>query len=147
MIVRYWQPFQELEAIRQQLDSAFETPAAETMTPAVDLVDNGDGYTVEVVLPGLSADAINIEASRKGIVISGERTAPEYDDNHKVLHRERRYGTFRRVVALPVAVDHENIKADYSDGILTLHVPKTAEELNKIVKVNIAGTLPEAAAE
>ncbi|MGD1853944.1 MAG: Hsp20/alpha crystallin family protein [Leptolyngbyaceae cyanobacterium] len=145
MIVRYWQPFQELEAIRQQLDSVFETPAAETMTPAVDLVDNGDSYTVEVVLPGVNADAINIEASRKSIAISGERTAPDYDDTHKVLHRERRYGTFRRVVGLPAAVDHENIKADYSNGILTLQAPKTAEELNKIVKVNIAGTLPETA--
>ncbi|MBE9068214.1 Hsp20/alpha crystallin family protein [Leptolyngbya cf. ectocarpi LEGE 11479] len=142
MIVRYWQPFHEIETIRQQLDNIFEdlTPTATDWIPAVDLVDAGDGYSLEVVLPGLKAENINIEASRKSVTISGERTAPEVSDDQQVLRRERRYGSFRRVVNLPVVVDHEQVKADYSNGILTVHVPKTAEVRNQVVKVNVAET-------
>ncbi|MEM6251872.1 MAG: Hsp20/alpha crystallin family protein [Cyanobacteria bacterium P01_D01_bin.156] len=140
MIVRYWQPLQEIETIRQQLDNIFEdlTPTTTGCVPAVDLIDAGDDYTLEVVLPGVSADAINIEASRKSITISGERVAAEVNDDQTVLRRERRYGSFRRVVHLPVVVDHENVRADYSNGILTVTVPKAAEVRNQVVKVNVA---------
>lgn len=145
MIVRYWQPFQEIETIRQQLDNIFEdlTPTTTDWMPAVDLVDAGDDYVLDIVLPGIKADDINIEASRKSITISGERTAPEVSDDKHVLRRERRYGSFRRVINLPVVIDHEQVKADYSHGILTVHVPKAAEVRNQVVKVNVA----EAAAE
>lgn len=141
MIVRYWQPFQEIETIRQQLDTIFEdlTPTTTTdWVPAVDLVDAGDNYVLEVVLPGLKADDINIEASRKSITLSGERSSVEYGDDKTVLRRERRYGSFRRVVNLPMAVDHEQVSADYNNGILTVHVPKAAEVINQVVKVNVA---------
>lgn len=141
MIVRYWQPFQDVESIRQQLDNIFEdlTPTATTdWMPAVDLIDAGDDYALEVVLPGMNAENIEIEASRKTITISGERVATEVDDNKTVLRRERRYGSFRRVVHLPVVIDHETVSADYSNGILTVHVPKAAEVRNHVVKVNVA---------
>ncbi|NEZ63673.1 Hsp20/alpha crystallin family protein [Leptolyngbyaceae cyanobacterium CCMR0082] len=145
MIVRYWQPFQEIETIKQQLDNIFEdlTPTTTDWIPAVDLVDAGDDYVLEVVLPGIKADDINIEASRKHIAISGERTATEVGDDQQILRRERRYGSFQRVVNLPVAVDHEQVKADYSNGILTIHVPKAAEVHNQVVKVNVADTAAE----
>ncbi len=142
MIVRYWQPFQEIETIRQQLDNIFEdlTPEATNWMPAVDLVDAGNDYVLEVVLPGLKADDINIEASRKNITISGERVAAEVGDDKQVLRRERRYGSFHRVIDLPVAIDHEQVTADYTNGILTVHVPKAAEVRNQVVKVNVAPT-------
>ena len=140
MIVRYWQPFQEIETIRQQLDNIFEdpTPTTTDWIPAVDLIDTGNDYVLEVVLPGLKADDINIEASRKSVTLSGERSAPETGDDQHVLRRERRYGSFRRVVNFPVAIEHEQVSADYTNGILTLHVPKAAEVRNQVVKVNVA---------
>ncbi|MEM1254863.1 MAG: Hsp20/alpha crystallin family protein [Cyanobacteria bacterium P01_H01_bin.21] len=143
MIVRYWQPFQEIETIRQQLDNIFEdlTPATTDWVPAVDLIDAGDNYVLDVVLPGLKGDDINIEASRKSITISGERTAA--GDDQQVLRRERRYGSFRRVINLPVAIDHEQVSADYTNGILTVHVPKSAEVRHQVVKVNVADAAAE----
>ena len=143
MIVRYWQPFQEIETIRQQLDNIFEdlTPATTDWVPAVDLIDAGDNYVLDVVLPGLKGDDINIEASRKSITISGERTVA--GDDQQVLRRERRYGSFRRVINLPVAIDHEQVSADYTNGILTVHVPKSAEVRHQVVKVNVAGAAAE----
>ena len=143
MIVRYWQPFQEIETIRQQLDNIFEdlTPATTDWVPAVDLIDAGDNYVLDVVLPGLKGDDINIEASRKSITISGERTAA--GDDQQVLRRERRYGSFRRVINLPVAIDHEQVSADYTNGILTVHVPKSAEVRHQVVKVSVADAAAE----
>ena len=145
MIVRYWQPFQEIETIRQQLDNIFEdlTPATTDWTPAVDLIDAGDNYVLEVVLPGLKSDDINIEASRKSIAIAGERTAAEVGEGQQILRRERRYGSFRRVINLPVAIDHEQVSADYTNGILTVHVPKSAEVRHQVVKVNVADAAAE----
>ena len=145
MIVRYWQPFQEIETIRKQLDTIFEdlTPATTDWIPAIDLVDAGDNYALEVALPGLKGDDINIEASRKSIAISGERSAVDVGDDKHVLRRERRYGSFRRVINLPVAIDYEQVSADYTNGILTVHVPKSAEVRNQVVKVNVAETAAE----
>ncbi|MEM7063743.1 MAG: Hsp20/alpha crystallin family protein [Cyanobacteria bacterium P01_B01_bin.77] len=141
MIVRYWQPFQEIETIKQQLDNIFEDFTPEVgWIPAIELVDTGDNYVLEVVLPGLKADDINIEASRKSITVSGERAAVDYGDDKTVLRRERRYGSFQRVVNLPVAVDHEQVSADYTNGILTLNVPKAAEVRNQVIKVNVGPT-------
>ena len=145
MIVRYWQPFQEIETIRQQLDNIFEdlTPATTDWVPAVDLIDAGDNYVLDVVLPGLKGDDINIEASRKSIAISGECMAAEVGDDQQVLRRERRYGSFRRVINLPVAIDHEQVSADYANGVLTVHVPKSAEVRHQVVKVNVADAAAE----
>ena len=149
MIVRYWQPLQEADNVRRQLDTLFDEfnaapKAAATWAPAVNVIDNGDGYLIEAVVPGLTADDIAIEASRKSITISGEYAAPETDENQRVLVRERRYGTFRRAVTLPTTVDHENVSADYANGVLTLRVPKSPEVLNQVVKVSVNGASAQA---
>ena len=148
MIVRYWQPFQEIDSIRQQLDSLFEdfTSPESGWGPAVDLTETENEFVLHAVLPGLNADDINIEASRKSIAISGEQTSEDYGENARVLRRERRYGAFRRVVNLPTAVDHEHVSADYTNGVLTLRVPKAVDLANQVVKVNVATALPEGGA-
>lgn len=50
---------------------------------------------------------------------------------------EFHYGSFQRVVPLPGRIDHQNVVADYKDGILNLSLPKAEEEKNKVVKVSV----------
>ncbi len=50
---------------------------------------------------------------------------------------EFRYGAFQRVISLPTRVQNDQVKADYKDGILHLHLPKAEAEKNQVVKVNI----------
>ncbi len=143
MIVRYWSPLQDVDNVRRQFDRIFDelAPAEQrsAWSPAVALVDQGDALALQVQLPGLNADDIDIQASRDAVAISGQRRPAEVT-GHKVLHNEIPYGSFRRVVSLPVEVEHQAIAADYTDGVLTLTLPKVAAERNKVVKVALNGT-------
>lgn len=145
MIVRrYWQPFQEFNTVKQQLDQLFDDfagveTAPTTWTPAVSLLESEAALTLHVQLPGVDADGIDIQASREVVAISGDRTAPELAEGTKLRRNEFRYGAFRRVVSLPVAIDPKNVTADYEAGLLVLTLPKAEDERNKVVKVSVAG--------
>ncbi len=152
MIVRYWQPFQEFNTVKKQLDQLFDDFAgvettATAWTPAVTLVEGEEALTLHVQLPGVNADRIDVQASREVVSISGDRSAPELGENETVRRNEFRFGTFRRVVSLPVAIDPKAVSADCAAGILVLTLPKAEDERNKVVKVNIAGTQPAAIAD
>ncbi len=145
MIVRhYWQPFQELNTVKQQLDQLFDDfakaeTAPTTWTPAVQVVESETALTLHVQLPGVKADDIDVQASREVVAISGNRTAATLAEGNQLRRNEFRYGAFRRVVSLPVAVDPNQVTADYEAGILVLTLPKAEDERNKVVKVAIAG--------
>ncbi|NJM98858.1 MAG: Hsp20/alpha crystallin family protein [Phormidesmis sp. RL_2_1] len=147
MIVRYWQPFQDMNSVKKQLDQLLDdfagiesTPTA--WTPAVALVESEDALTLQVQLPGISAEQIDIQASREVVSISGDRTSPEPTEGEKVRRNEFRFGPFRRVVSLPVAIDPQGVSADYQAGILVLTLPKAEDERNKVVKVTISSDQP-----
>lgn len=151
MIVRhYWQPFQELNTVRQQLDRLFDDfagieSAPTPWTPALTLVESDEALTLQVQLPGVDPDKIDIQASREVIALSGERSAPELSEGYRLRRNEFRYGTFRRVVSLPVAIDPQAVRADYAAGILIVTLPKAQEERNKVVKVAVANGVAQAA--
>ena len=143
MIVRYWEPLQEASAIRHQLDRVFDelsqvaTPQPTAGTPAIALVDQGDELVLTVQMPGVDADKIDVQASRETVVISGDRVQPTRDDGHKMLLDEFRYGSFRRTVNLPVAIQNERVTAEFDQGLLTLTLPKVAATRHSVVKVNV----------
>ena len=145
MIVRYWHPFQEVETLRRQLDSVFNEvsnvieTAPTAWTPAIRLVESNDHYVLTVQLAGIVSDSLDIQATRENVVISGERLQPEAIEGDRVLHDDVRYGTFRRVVNLPEAVQNDAVTANFEDGFLTLTLPKVEEVRNKVVKVNLNG--------
>ena len=155
MIVRYWHPFQEVETLRRQLDKVFDdvshaietTPAA--WTPAVQLVETGDTYRLTVQLAGIDSDTIDVQVMREAVVIAGDRKQPEVEEGDRVLHNDIRYGTFRRVVTLPDAVQNDAVVADLNHGLLTLTLPKVEEARNKVVKINLGQheSTPEIAPE
>ena len=108
------------------------------------LIESEDALTLHVQLPGVNADNIDVQASREVVAISGERSAPELSEGDKLRRNEFRYGSFRRVVSLPVAIDPQDVTADYEAGILVLTLPKAEDERNKVVKVSVAGAKPAA---
>jgi HSP20 family protein len=92
-------------------------------TPVLDVRETEDDYLVMVDLPGVKSQDVSIEVNEQVLTISGSR-APVETEAQLV---ERPYGSFVRNLTLPKGVDSEQIKADYSDGVLTLHIPKPAE--------------------
>lgn len=144
MIVRYWHPFQEMETLRRQLDGVFNDVSnaietnPSTWRPAARLVENGEVYILTIQLAGIAPEAIDIEATREYVSISGERKQPEVTEGDRILHDDVHYGHFRRVVRLPEAIQNDAIQANFENGFLTLTLPKVDEVRNKVVKVSLA---------
>ena len=124
-------PFQELEQMRQQMANIFSRlsdadvqSSRAGVFPAINLTEDKDKYFVRAELPGLKADDLDIQATGKGISISGERKIPEQGDNVRYHRRERESGSFSRIISLPSDIDSDKVNASLSDGVLTITVPK-----------------------
>jgi HSP20 family protein len=93
-------------------------------TPLLDVRETDDEYLVMVDLPGVKSEDVTIEFNDQVLTISGSRVPVETGESQLV---ERPYGSFVRNLTLPKGVDGDQIKADYHDGVLELHIPKPAE--------------------
>ncbi len=144
MIVRYWQPLREADTIRRQmdrlLDDLIETNGDRpTWTPAVELKDAGDAFVLRVQLPGVNEKDLDIQVTKDTVKIAGEHRQGSQNQENGYYRSEFRYGKFSRTVGLPIAVQNDQVQANYTDGILSLTLPKVVEAQNKVVKVNLGG--------
>jgi HSP20 family protein len=142
MLVRYWQPWREMETLRNQLDHAFgeltQTIESPTWAPAVEVKDTGDHVVLRAQLPGVEAKDIDVQVMKDSVLITAEHKKEQETEQNGYLKTEFRYGKFHRVVGLPVAVQNDKVQAEYKDGILNLTLPKVTEARNKVVKINLA---------
>ena len=94
--------------------------------PTVDVSETENGFEIRAELPGVSENDVNVSVTDNRLTIKGEkRQEAETDD--KNYHRvERRYGSFQRSFTLPRHVETDAIKAQFTDGVLTLEIPKAA---------------------
>jgi HSP20 family protein len=99
----------------------------------LDVIVEDDTYVIEMIVPGLEPDDVEIEIVEKTIIIQGEFKAAEEDV--KFLRKERPAGKFRRVIRLPKLLDMEKSEADLQKGILSLRVPVAEEALPKTIKI------------
>lgn len=108
---------------------------AKEFTPAVDVTESDDAIDVTVDVPGMKAEDIHIEVAGSVLRIHGERKE-EKEEKNKSFHRvERRWGSFARTIPLPCKVVDVKVDADYRDGVLHIHLPKT--ETAKAHKVKV----------
>jgi HSP20 family protein len=144
MLVRYWQPWREIETLRRQFDHMFDDLSQLTgndqsdWAPAVELKDSGNDFVLRAQLPGIDAKDLDVQVGREAVSISGEHRHEEKTEEKGFFKSEFRYGKFQRVIPLPAAVQNDQVKADYKDGILTLTLPKVVEARNHVVKLNLA---------
>ena len=90
-------------------------------------------------MPGVDPADLDISFSENTLTIQGERQAENVDENAKWHLRERHTGRFMRSIALPAAINADNISADYEDGVLTLTLPKAEEVKPRRIAVRAAG--------
>lgn len=102
-------------------------------TPLLDVRETEDEYFVMVDLPGVKSEDVTIEYNDQVLTISGSRVPVETGESQLV---ERPYGSFVRSLTLPKGVDGDQIKADYHDGVLELHIPKPAEIKPKKIAIS-----------
>lgn len=133
-----WDPFKAIAPF----ESLFDIPtllrpvrAAAFAGPRMDVAENDNAYQLAVELPGVSKEAIQVSVYDNSVTISAEVAAPE-QENTAWLLRERGYGKFSRIIALPEAVDDEASEARYSDGVLTLTLKKKSASQQKRLAIH-----------
>src|SRR6516164_7045525 len=111
-------------------------------TPAIDMSEDEKAYKISAELPGIDAKDIDVSLSGDMLVLRGEkRQEREEKDKNKNYHfSERTYGSFQRAFDLPTTVDRNKIAADFSKGVLTITLPKTAEAQKPQKKIEIKST-------
>ena len=111
-------------------------PACQGFVPKMDLVETESALEVHVDLPGLTPKDVEVEVKDGDLWISGSYKEDK-EEKGKTLHRlERHRGEFRRVLALPSAINEEGIEAKFVNGVLHITVPKTADAQVKHVPIN-----------
>lgn len=114
---------------------------ADRLAPALEAIEHQlrveeefrDGeLVIKVEMPGLDPEKdVEIQLSDGHLHISAERRTESKEDNKGRVRSEFRYGSFRRSLPMPANTNAEDIKATYKDGVLELHVPVRAEQLDK----------------
>ena len=141
-----WDPFNEMLSLREAMSQLFEDSVVAPGTlrreqggfaPALDLSETEDGYRVEVAVPGLKPEDLQITFENNVLAIKGQ-LRQESEDKKRNYHRsERRYGSFQRTIALPSTVKADAIQAALSNGILQLDIPKAEEVKPRRITVQV----------
>ncbi len=135
--MRRWEPFRELERMREEMDRLFErlfglgrrglfAPLVEapTVVPAVDVYETDKEVVVKAELPGMSKEDLEINATEDSLTLKGEIKKDEEVSEEGYYRRERRYGSFERVIPLPTEVKPDQAKAKFQNGVLEVRLPK-----------------------
>ncbi|MGD2097648.1 MAG: Hsp20/alpha crystallin family protein [Desulfobacterales bacterium] len=135
---RFRNPWEELNRVRQQLDQWYDATSDQRATagvfPLINLTEDKDKYYVRAELPGVKADALDIQVTGNNLAVSGERKIAE-EEGARYHRREREAGTFSRMIGLPGEVDTNKVEAKLENGILTVVVSKA--EIAKPKKISV----------
>jgi HSP20 family protein len=136
-----WEPFRDFEDLYSQMTRWMDEVTGQfdrsfgAWAPLADVTESDDAFEVEVDVPGVKRDDINIDLTGNELVVTGE--LKERERVGMLRHRTRRTGRFGYRLTLPNHVDSEKVEASLNDGVLTIRVPKS--EAAKPRRIQITG--------
>jgi HSP20 family protein len=144
-----WDPFRELEEVSDRLNRMFARPAAsgtngkENMivadwTPSVDISETEGEYLIKAEIPDVKKEDVKITLEDGVLTIQGQRKQEKEDKGTRYHRIERSYGSFVRTFSLPDVIEVERVKAEFKDGVLNLHLPKSEKAKPKAIEVKVA---------
>ena len=120
--------------VRENRSSNAEREASEQFAaPVATVLENGDGYTLEVEMPGVSKENLEMWVENNELTILGRRSMPSVQGT--LLHRESRSRDFRRSFELDPSIDSTKISAKIEQGVVTLTLPKAERVKPRKIKV------------
>ncbi|HUQ19221.1 MAG TPA: Hsp20/alpha crystallin family protein [Gemmatimonadaceae bacterium] len=132
--------------LRREIDKLFEDTFGgreggnNTWTPAVDIKENQNELTLDVELPGINPENVEITTDSGVLTVRGEKHSARKEDEQSRFHVvERTYGSFTRSFQLPSGVDESRIEATCDNGILSIHIPKAALPQPKKIEIKSGG--------
>ncbi len=137
---RGWELFGNYDDIAHGLlnSSRHGSSAGKTIVPAIDIVESSASYEVRADLPGVKKE--NLSVSVKENLLTIEAVSADNDsknDDQTTIKLERRTGKFLRTLKLGNTVDGSRISAEYSDGVLTLMLPKAEAAVSRKIEVAV----------
>ena len=148
-VLTRWDPFKEMEDLQGRMARLFGTPPArvgngdkEAMAiaqwaPSVDIIEDDKEWLVKADLPEVKKEDVKVTVENGVLTITGERQF-EKEEKDKKYHRiERSYGNFLRSFALPDGADGLKVNAEFKDGLLRVHLPKSEKAKPKSVEVKV----------
>ncbi len=141
-------PFKDVEKTRSEMDRLLDiflfgrpkTGGAigkEEWQPPIDVAETENELVVNVEIPGVDPEEIDVSLSGVALLIRGEKK-PETEEKGEDYHLlERNYGTFIRSIDLPVEVQSDKISASYKNGVLTIVLPKSERTQKREIKIKV----------
>ena len=143
-----WDPFRELEDMSERLNRVFSRPTLrntgkENLTvadwmPTVDISETESEYLIKAELPEVRKEDVKVTVENGVLTLQGERRQEKEEKGGRFHRVERSYGSFVRSFTLPESVDEGGVKAEYKDGVLALHLPKSEKVKPKAIDVKVA---------
>ena len=107
-----------------------------TWNPAVDIYEEKDRFVIKAELPGLDRKDIEVDLKDRVLTLTGERSYENEVNEDNYYRKERAFGKFHRAFTLPANLNADDIKAEFTDGLLTIHIPKPEEEKPKQITIH-----------
>ncbi|MGM0404794.1 MAG: Hsp20/alpha crystallin family protein [Thermoplasmatota archaeon] len=150
----FYRPLEEMDRMFEDIDKTFKRffgqplmrrgrdrfmPSFETgfRSPALDIRDLGDQYSIQAEIPGLDKDDIELEITEDKLTIKAEKEQEKKEEGEDYVRRERGYRSFYRELPLSDEVISEETKASYKKGVLDIRIPKKEKEKKEGIKVDI----------
>ncbi len=127
-------PFRELDRLAQQLWSDGRGRSGAVSMP-MDAFRKGDVFLVQIDLPGVQSDAIDVTVEDNVLTVKAERPSSETNEGVETLVAERPFGSFSRQMFLGDNLDVERIQASYEAGVLTLTIPVAAHAKPRRIEI------------
>jgi HSP20 family protein len=131
-------PFRDFDRLVEGLWGTQARPA----TMPMDAYRENDTFVVQLDLPGVAADSIDLTVERNVLTVHAERKPPAGDSAERVVS-ERSYGVFSRQLFLGDTLDADQLSADYEDGVLTLKIPIAEQAKPRKIEIGVGGDRKE----
>jgi HSP20 family protein len=143
-----WNPMKDRDELESRLATMLGTREAagsggkEALTvaqwsPLVDIMEDEKEYLIKAELPEMKKEDVRLTVENDVLAISGERKFEKEEQGKKYHRIERPYGSFVRSFSLPEDADESTVSADYKDGVLHVHLPKSVKSKPKCIEINV----------
>jgi HSP20 family protein len=150
--VTKWNPTREMEELQRRMTSLFDwspfrrgnlTGEQENIfvaewAPLVDIAEDDKEYLIKVELPEVQKEDVQVTVENGTLTISGERKAEKEQKGRKFHRVERMYGRFERSFSIPDDVGTGEVKAQFKDGVLRVHLAKSEKARPKQIEVTVS---------
>ena len=140
-------PFRDLENLSARWNRAFANPLSlespvdgsvfGDWMPAMDIEESDKEYLIKTDLPAIKREDVKVGIADGVLTVEGERKHDKEERGRKFHRVERSYGRFVRRISVPTDVDQLKVSAEFTDGVLNLHLPKSDAARPKTVDIKV----------